>query len=61
MRYFVGCEKSRWRKLLLIARFLDALEHDFRDVYPDSPSPLPDGYETTLRTLAKDIDINIEE
>ncbi|MGN1375493.1 MAG: hypothetical protein ACI4V5_02945 [Prevotella sp.] len=31
--------------------------NDFRAVYPDSPSPLPDGYETTLRTIAKDINI----
>ena len=34
-----------------MAQFLDKLEQDFKDVYPDMKSPVKDGYEVTLRKL----------
>ena len=33
------------------AAFLDKLEQDFKDVYPDMESPVKDGCEATLRKL----------
>ena len=33
------------------AAFLDKLEQDFKDVYPDMKSPVKDGYAATLRKL----------
>lgn len=35
-------------KWLLLADLLDSLERDFRAVYPDAPSPFPDGYRDSL-------------
>lgn len=54
MRYLLGHEKTPWEKLLLVARFLDYLERDFKDVYPGMEPPMPDGYEATLRKLFDD-------
>ena len=51
MRHLLGKEKSIWEKWLLIARFLDCLEHDFKEVYPLAPSPFPEGYEAALKKL----------
>lgn len=44
-------KKSPWEKLLSVAQFLDKLEQDFKDVYPDMESPVKDVYEATLRKL----------
>ena len=54
MRYLLGYEKTVWSKLLLVAQFLDKLEHDFHEIYPDLESPLPEGYEASLRRLLKE-------
>jgi len=51
LRYLLGHEKTPWEKLLLMARFMDCLERDFKAIYPDMVSPLPDGYEVTLRKM----------
>ena len=40
-----------WKKLPLVAQFLDKLEEDFKEVYPDLESPMPGGYEGALKRL----------
>ena len=35
---------------------LDALEADFRQVYPDSPPPFDEGFEQALRILINELD-----
>lgn len=35
----------------MVARFLDLLEADYKQVYPDMEEPMPDGYEASLRRL----------
>ena len=47
----LGHEENPWKKLLLVADFLDKLEHDFKEVYPDMESPMPEGYKGTLERL----------
>jgi len=51
LRYLLNFEGSPWNKLLLVAKFLDKLEVDFKDAYPEDASPMPDGYEATLRKM----------
>jgi len=43
----------RGQKWLLIAKALDALEADFRQVYPDSPPPFEEGFEQAFIKLIK--------
>lgn len=50
----LGHQKSTWDKLLLVAKFLDHLEQDFHKVYPDQASPMPGGYEASLRRLIEE-------
>nr|WP_296086714.1 hypothetical protein [uncultured Prevotella sp.] len=54
LRYLLGHQKSTWDKLLLVAKFLDHLEQDFHKVYPDQASPMPGGYEASLRRLIEE-------
>jgi hypothetical protein len=35
---------------------LDAIEADFRQVYPDSPPPFEEGFEQALRNLIHELD-----
>jgi hypothetical protein len=54
VRYLLSQQKrplTRRQKWLLIARLLDALEHDYRQVYPDDTSPFTEGYEESIRKL----------
>ena len=51
LRYLLVQEKTKMKRLLLLARFLDYLERDFKAVYPDMDSPMPDGYEKALRDI----------
>ena len=43
--------RSLGEKWLLIADCLDALEADYRDIYPDEPSPFSEGFKESLRKL----------
>ena len=57
MRYLLGQRKNpltRRQKWLLIARLLDALEEDYRKIYPDDIPPFEDGFEESLRKLIID-------
>ena len=52
MRYII-CQQRRplscYQKWLMIARLLDALERDYREVYPeDENKPFPEGFEESL-------------
>ena len=38
----------------MVAKFLDKLEEDFKEVYPDMVSPMQGGYEATLRRMFED-------
>jgi hypothetical protein len=54
VRYLLGQRKNpltRRQKWLLIARLLDALEEDYRRIYPDDDSPFEEGYKESLRKL----------
>lgn len=54
VRYLIAQQRrplTRRQKWLLIDRLLDALEHDFRQIYPDSPPPFPEGFEESLIQL----------
>ena len=54
MRYLLGQRKNpltRRQKWLLIARLLDALEEDYRKIYPNDIPPFEDGFEESLRKL----------
>ncbi|SNU03276.1 hypothetical protein SAMN06298211_101462 [Prevotellaceae bacterium MN60] len=54
VRFLLSQQKrplTRRQKWLLIARLLDALEHDYRQVYPDDMSPFDEGYEESIRKL----------
>lgn len=35
----------------MVAKFLDKLEEDFKEVYPNMDSPVPNGYEAMLREM----------
>jgi hypothetical protein len=39
------------QKWLLIAELLDALEEDYRRIYPDEAPPFEEGYKEALRKL----------
>ena len=54
VRYLLCQRKNpltRRQKWLLIARLLDALEEDYRRVYPDDNPPFEDGFEESIRKL----------
>jgi len=44
-------QRGNGQKWLLIAEMLDALEEDYRRIYPDEPSPFETGYREALRQL----------
>ena len=52
---YILCQRKRpltpRQKWLMIARLLDALEHDYQEVYPDDTSPFDEGYEESIRKL----------
>ncbi|MBR3432311.1 MAG: hypothetical protein IKH05_02040 [Bacteroidaceae bacterium] len=57
MRYLLSQQRrplTRRQRWLLIARLLDAIEHDFRAIYPDCIPPFPEGYEESLRQMLID-------
>lgn len=45
LRKRAATPREKW---LLLADLLDCLERDFRAVYPDEPSPFPNGYRDSL-------------
>lgn len=54
VRFLLSQQKrplTRRQKWLLIARLLDALEHDYQEIYPDDNSPFEEGYEGNMRGL----------
>ena len=54
VRYLLGQRKNpltRRQKWLLTARLLDALEEDYRRIYPDDILPFEEGFEESLRKL----------
>lgn len=53
LRYLVAHETTPRDKLLMAMRFLDHLERDYRDVYPEDGEPIAGGYEETLRRLTE--------
>ena len=57
MRYLLSQQRqplTRRQKWLLIARLLDALERDFRAIYPDCDPPFAEGFEESLRQMLID-------
>jgi len=43
--------RGNGQKWLLIADMLDALEEDYRRIYPDEEPPFDEGYKESLRKL----------
>ena len=51
LRIGIGRQKTTWQKLLLAMQYLDALERDYQECYPDSKPPIDGGFEEALRRM----------
>ena len=59
VRYLLSQQKhplTRRQKWLLIARLLDALEEDYRRIYPNDDPPFEEGFEESIRKLVREMD-----